>query len=86
MGSFLLLVHGSLSDVGAWGAGKSWPGEIPYQPAFIWPADHAWCVANDVDPHWAGIAADTPLIERLIADARLDVVVADPTESQPAYR
>jgi hypothetical protein len=44
--------------------------------AFIWPADHAWCVANDVDPHWAGIGADVSAVSELLADPRLDVVAA----------
>jgi len=54
--------------------------------AFVWPADHAWCVAHDVDPHWAGIGASEAAVDQLIADARLDVVAADPAREQPAYR
>jgi hypothetical protein len=52
----------------------------------VWPSDHTWCIAADIDPHWAGIGASVPLIERLISDARLDAVEADPAEEQPAYR
>jgi len=55
-------------------------------PAFVWPADHAWFVASDIDPHWAGIGADTRVINQLVADPRLDVVPADPRAAQPAYR
>jgi hypothetical protein len=55
-------------------------------PAFIWPADHAWCVADDVDPHWAGIGADVSVVEELLADPPLDVVAADPRQDQPAFR
>jgi len=64
------------------------PGEylVDGLPAFVWPADHAWCVARDVDPHWAGIGGALPLITRLVTDARLDVVPADPTEDRPFYR
>lgn len=54
-------------------------------PAFIWPADHRWFFASDVDPHWAGIAADTSVISRLVADRSMDVVFADPGEDQPTY-
>jgi hypothetical protein len=39
-----------------------------------------------VDPHWAGIGADTATIDQLVADPRLDVVLADPREAQPEYR
>jgi hypothetical protein len=58
----------------------------PTGPAFVWPADHAWCVARDVDPHWAGIGATRAAVDQLVADPRLDVVVADPGREQPAYR
>ncbi len=83
------LFRGPVSDLGDWGAAEEWPGQprlgMP-DPAFIWPADHAWCIANDVDPHWAGIGADVSAINRLLDDARLDVVPADPRVDQPAYR
>ena len=64
--------------------GRLWP-DLP-DPAFVWPADHAWCLANDVDPHWAGIGADASAIDDLVADPRLDVVPADPRLRQPSYR
>ena len=84
------LFRGALSDFGDWGAADMWPGQprlhtMP-DPAFIWPADHAWCIADDVDPHWAGIGADAPAIDELLADSRVDVVAADPREAQPWYR
>ena len=41
--------------------GRLWP-DLP-DPAFVWPADQAWCLANDVDPHWAGIGADASAID-----------------------
>jgi len=83
------LFRGSLSEFGDWGAADEWPGQPRLYmpgPAFIWPGDHAWCVANDVDPHWAGIGADVSAIDQLLADPRLDVVPADPRQDQPSYR
>jgi hypothetical protein len=82
------MFHGPLYEAGDWGAGETWPGRPSHLkwPAFAWPADHAWCVASDVDPHWAGIGADTLVIDQLVADPRLDVVPADPSKEQPAYR
>ncbi|GAA0268413.1 hypothetical protein [Cryptosporangium japonicum] len=59
-------------------------GDRP-EPAFVWPADRAWCLAHDVDPHWAGIGADAAAVDDLLADARIDVVPADPTQPQPYY-
>jgi hypothetical protein len=85
------LFHGTLSDAEIWGppaaAGIWGPPEFANggTPAFAWPSDHAWCVAADVDPHWAGIGATASTIERLLADPRLDAVVADLDRDQPAY-
>jgi hypothetical protein len=83
------LFRGPLADTGAWDSAEGLPGKLRLEaaePAFIWPADHAWCVARDVDPHWAGIGGHTPLIKRLVVDPRLDVVPADPTKDQPHYQ
>lgn len=82
------LFRGPVYDFGDWGAADAWPGQprlhMP-DPAFIWPADHTWCVANDVDPHWAGIGGEVSAIDELLADPRLDVVPADPGRDQPSY-
>jgi hypothetical protein len=83
------LFRGSLSEFGDWGAADAWPGQPRLHmpaPAFLWPADHSWCIANDVDPHWAGIGADVSAIDELLGDQRLDVVLDDPREDQPYYR
>ncbi len=61
--------------------GGSWMPE----PAFVWPADRAWCVTADVDPHWAGIGAAPAAVDALLADPRLDVVRTDPDAQQPFY-
>lgn len=82
------LFHGSVSDLGDWGTVEKEPGGFtPHMPdpAFIWPADHAWCLANDVDPHWAGIGASTAAIDQLMTEPHLDVVPADPSHDQPSY-
>ena len=71
------LFRGSLAD---WDATGIW-----HEPAFVWPADRAWCVARDVDPHWAGIGATREAVGELLADARVDVVPADPGAVQPFY-
>jgi hypothetical protein len=82
------LFRRKLTDFGDWGAAERRPGQprlhMP-DPPFIWPADRTWCVANDVDPHWAGIGADRSAIDQLVADPRLDVVRADPHENPPHY-
>lgn len=83
------LFRGPLADFGDWGAANYLPDrprtDMP-NPAFIWPVDRAWCVTNDVDPHWAGIGATAAAIDDLLASPALDIVRADPTNAQPAYR
>lgn len=83
------LLRGDDAELGEWRiANNNEPSllrQVPI-PALIWPADHTWCVANDVDPHWAGIGASIGAIRRLMDDPRLDVVLADPSLDQPAYR
>ncbi|HTE68227.1 MAG TPA: hypothetical protein VK942_05620 [Actinomycetes bacterium] len=83
------LFRGPLADVGTWDTAQEWPGNYRLDeagPAFVWPGDHAWCVAMDVDPHWAGIGGTAALITQLTTDPRLDLVPADPTKDQPFYQ
>ena len=81
------LFHGRLAEHGTWARAAGWPGPPLHAPeaAFVWPADHAWCVAQDVDAHWAGIGACRQVLDRLAADPLLDVVPADPSAEQPSY-
>lgn len=83
------LFRGPLADFGDWGAADYLPGmprtDMP-NPAFVWPADHSWCLANDVDPHWVGIGASTAAIDDLLGITATDITRADPTEPQPQYR
>ncbi|MEL4358515.1 MULTISPECIES: hypothetical protein [unclassified Luteococcus] len=62
------------------------PGDwAPGIPAFVWPADRAWCLANDVDPHWAGIGARAGAIQALLRAPDLDIVPATRTQEPPHY-
>ena len=79
------LFRGALQDVDHWEADFG-GGQPVAPPAFVWPADRRWCFTSDVDPHWAGIGAERATVDALIADPRLDVVVADPAQEQPRYR
>lgn len=78
-----VLFTGTINDLENWN--DLFESECNSPPAFVWPADHRWCFASDVDPHWAGIGADRGVINQLVADARFDVVPADPGEQQPTY-
>jgi hypothetical protein len=87
------LFRGTVEDAARWRADGR-PDELrvehvrlhPPELAFVWPADRAWCVAFDVDPHWAGIGATRDAIDALVADENLDAVRADPDAEQPRYR
>ncbi|WP_432489426.1 hypothetical protein [Kineococcus sp. SYSU DK018] len=80
------LFEGSIDDFGDWGPALAQPPtDYAPEPAFTWPADHAWCIARDVDPHYAGIGAVPAAIEALIQHPGLDVVAADPAQEQPHY-
>lgn len=82
------LFHGTLSEFGDWGAADMSPGrprDYMPDPAFVWPADRTWCIANDVDTHYAGIGGNPTAIDQLFSHLRLDVVPADPRIEIPHY-
>lgn len=81
-----ILRRGAAADLTS--AAGGWPDQpdlSPLHPAFVWPADRAWCVTVDVDPHWAGIGADPAALDELLVATDLDVTPADPGEEQPHY-
>jgi hypothetical protein len=83
------LFRGALAEVGTWDSADGRPSGLRLDdadPAFVWPADRAWCFTLDVDPHWATIGGDPGLVARLGADPRLDVVPVDRYADQPFYR
>ncbi|GIF00011.1 hypothetical protein [Paractinoplanes rishiriensis] len=77
------LFRGPLSDVGDW---DGMPQLRDAPAAFVWPADRAWCVAHDVDPHYAGIGGTRQMISALTGDPALDAIPIDPAAEQPHYR
>ena len=77
------LVTGALADVVEW---QDLPGSSGLPPALVWPADHSWLFASDVDPHWAAIGCSVEALTALLTVSDLDVVAADPATSPPVYR
>ncbi|WP_372520135.1 hypothetical protein, partial [Aeromicrobium sp.] len=43
-----------------------WPADLP-QASFTWPADHAWCIASDVDPAWFTVGGSRGLVDAVLA-------------------
>jgi hypothetical protein len=71
-----LLFAGPVTDAGRWGAvsfGHGIPRDIN-SPNLLWPADHAWCVATDIDSTWTGVGGSAALADDLLGDSRLEVV------------
>ncbi|MET4046302.1 MULTISPECIES: hypothetical protein [unclassified Rhodococcus (in: high G+C Gram-positive bacteria)] len=80
------LIRGTLADYEHWNSANPalWAyGDTP-DPAFIFPADHAWCITNDVDPHFATIAATAEAIDEILGNDQIDTVLDDP-DSEPDY-
>jgi hypothetical protein len=79
-----LLFRGSVQDLSESIANSDDPYP-PYSPAFVWPADHKWCITSDVDPHWAIVGGPKPAIEALVGVSSLDVVPLVKGETPPTY-
>ena len=45
---------------------------IPQLPNLFWPADHAWCVASDIDLLCTLVAGSSGLAEDLMVEPRLE--------------
>lgn len=83
-----VLLRGESADFETWRA-PQWPDEYGRDelpaPAYIWPADHAWCLTEDVDPHFAVIGGSSAAIDALFAEPGLDLVRDDPEVEPPFY-
>jgi hypothetical protein len=53
-------------------------------PNLWWPDDRAWCVATEIDYAWTYVGGTSRLIDRLLADERLEALPAHLTD-QPFY-
>ncbi len=54
-----------------------------YPPGFVWPADRSWCVAYDVDSHFAGVGGTEDAVAEVRAQAFAAVAWAS-TDAVPA--
>jgi hypothetical protein len=68
--------YGHLDEVGRWGAtdpatGSSTDEELP-APHLLWPADHRWFAATDVDSGFTWAGGSQGLIDAVITDPELD--------------
>ena len=79
------LVAGTLDDLAALAIGAATADVTPFNPgsrtpSLLWPDDHAWCVATEVDLDSTLVAGSRQLIDAVLADETLEaleVVEAD---------
>lgn len=60
----------TLGDWTGWASGDRQGG---YPPAAVWPTDRAWCLAYDVDSHFAGVGASAAAIVALLDSENITV-------------
>jgi hypothetical protein len=58
---------------------------IPQSPNLFWPADHAWCVASEIDLFCTLVAGPSELAEDLMAEPRLEAWRVLPDDPVHAY-
>ncbi|WP_370187483.1 hypothetical protein [Aeromicrobium sp.] len=80
-----VLARGSVGDWARWVADAVEPHGRAFPPAFAWPADRTWCVAFDVDAHFAGVGASEEAITRLLDAEGLTTVRASRGSRPPLY-
>lgn len=83
-----LLFAGPLAEAGQWEAAELVPGTTRpiSSPNLMWPADHAWFVASEIDVPWTGIGGTNALIDDLVSTAGLDVEPIELTQNPPYWR
>jgi hypothetical protein len=54
---------------GTLGDSSRWDGDPPH---LMWPADHAWFVAKDVDPDWIGVGGTRALVDEILSAPGID--------------
>lgn len=70
-----LLFRGPLEEIGRWGArelatGSPEDDELP-APHLLWPGDHRWFAATDVDSDFTWVGGSEELIDAVIGDPEL---------------
>jgi len=83
-----LLFRGVLHDAGRWGAADLLPGRPRRinSPNLMWPSDHAWFVASEIDLPWTGIGGTAALLDDLLSTEGLDVEATELSDRLPYWR
>ena len=67
-----LLFEGQLAAVNEMGWWLDGRLHLPQSPNLMWPADHAWFVASEIDLDSTHVGGSAALIEALVKDPRLE--------------
>lgn len=79
-----LLYEGAVEQATAIGW---WHSGIWFQaqsPSLIWPQDHAWCVATEVDADFTLVGGSSDLIDAILANPHLEAVRIAPYAPRPS--
>jgi hypothetical protein len=55
-------------------------GTFAQCPNLWWPADHAWCVASEIDLPWTYVGGPSGLIDAILADDRIEALATAPDD------
>ena len=80
-----VLARGTVGDWARWVADAAEPHGRAFPPAFVWPSDRGWCVAFDVDAHFAGVGGSEEAVTRLLDAEGLTAVRASRESTPPLY-
>jgi hypothetical protein len=76
-----LLFGGPLAAAAEMGWRPSDGSFDPQSPNLFWPDDQAWCVATEIDLDSTYLGGSAALVADLLADARLESLPVEPTDS-----
>ena len=79
LGRNYVVLHGPLSTAGEMG-----DGGLKRPPSLIWPGDHSWFVASEVDFDSTLVGGNSKLIEAVVRSAGLEAWQMEPTDSLAA--
>lgn len=57
---------------------------LEQSPNLLWPAEHSWCVATDIDFYSTLVGGTAQLIDRVLAHADLEALPIKPTDTLTA--
>jgi hypothetical protein len=73
-----IVLAGSLSAIDWLDPAEWWFRQLPN---LIWPLDHSWLVASEVDFDSTLVGGSTELIEAVVESPKLEALAVDPTTS-----